>query len=82
METKEKFEMKLRATLAVDMHGSMPLAVVQKQQCSASSQEKQATVMETILGDTADPSKATVSLKRLATEAGLALDGTVAKKQT
>ena len=80
METKEKFETKLRATLVVDMHGTMPPAVIQHDSRTASSQEHTAIEMETILEDTANPGKAVVPAKRLASEAGLVLDGTVAKK--
>ena len=80
METKAKFETKLRATLVVDMHGTMPTVVIQHDSRTASTQEQTAIEMETILEDTANPGKATVPAKRLASEAGLVLDGTVAKK--
>ena len=79
-ETKEKFETKLRATLVVDMLGTMPAVVIQHNSRTASSQGQTAIRMETILEDTANPGKATVPAKRLASEAGLVLDGTVAKK--
>jgi len=80
METKEKFEMKLRATLVVDMHGTLPAVVFQPNTRRASTQEHTVIELETILEDTANPGKATVPVKRLASEAGFMLDGTVAKK--
>ena len=81
METKLKFETKLRADLAEDMHGTMPPVVIQHDPRTASTGvEPRAIEMETVLEDSANPGKARVPAKRLALEAGLEVNGTVAKK--